>query len=1006
MSKKILLVEDEALIAMSEAQMLKKHGFEVVSVYNGEKAVEAIDSDPDISLILMDIDLGKGMDGTDAAEEILEKKDIPIVFLSSHTEAEVVEKTEGITSYGYIVKNSGETVLLASIRMAFRLWESEDKYHSVFKTTMDAILLVDKETGRIIDANPAAEKMYGYTREELLHLKPWDMSAEPEDTRVMIQEFESDNFTVNERIHTRRDGTPFNVEICASQFTMGERQIRLGTLHDISERKRIEAELRQSEERARAVIETAEDSIFIKDKSGVYTMVNPAMEKLFGREAQDILGKTDYGLFGEEAGKAVSKADKDVYEGKTLEEFPAKPINGTPHTFHTIKVPLHDFEDNITGLCGIARDITERTQAEELLKKRNARLHKINQYSIELGFLRYDELYPYIVKKLKDIFKTSTAWVSEYDEKTSHLVVKSTSLSDKENSWVVKKLGEKVIGYKTRVNEEHYKMMRNVKVGKPQTLYEISFGAIPENIAILIEKGLHLEWFMTVAFINKDTISGTAVIAGKPGEEAPNREEILAFAGITGEVIRRKRAEEKLAAKKELLENITVNMFDLVALTDIDGTYTFISKSHSGLGYDITHLLGKSVFAYIHPEDITQVKASFNRIMRSDETEGKEEFRYRGADGSYIWLESVGKKLLGEEGEVKELLFSSRDITERKEAERENFERKQYLEVILNTTPSAIVTLDSDNRISEWNKGAEDLFGYTKEEVVGKRIDDLITGKDEEIHKNASTITNKVQAGETIPPTEGVRYTREGALRDVIIAGSPIMVDNTFQGSIGTYIDITPLKQKENRVQELLKEKEQLLREVHHRIKNHMNTIAAIISLRKSHVSDSPINAVLDELHNKIRLMQNIYQTLYTGNEVGTIHINSFLGQLLYDIQSTYIKEPSIQIKTDIEDIEVTSKQSLPIGIIVTELITNAIKCAFEGREEGTISISINKTDEDWLKIQVADNGTGLSDMIIENKSYGFGLTLVDGYVRQYDGEMSIDNSHGTNITITMNVEE
>src|SRR6056297_999089 len=127
MKKKILLVEDEAIIAISESQMLQKHGFEVVTAYKGEGAIEIIDELPDISLILMDIDLGKGIDGTEAAQRILEKKDLPVVFLSSHTEAEVVEKTEGITSYGYIVKNSGETVMLASIRMAFRLFESRLK---------------------------------------------------------------------------------------------------------------------------------------------------------------------------------------------------------------------------------------------------------------------------------------------------------------------------------------------------------------------------------------------------------------------------------------------------------------------------------------------------------------------------------------------------------------------------------------------------------------------------------------------------------------------------------------------------------------------------------------------------------------------------------------------------------------------------------------------------------------------------------------------------------------
>src|SRR6056297_4207493 len=129
MKEKILLVEDEALIAMNEARMLKKHGYEVVTAYKGEKAIEAVDSDSEISLILMDIDLGKGIDGTEAAEKILEKHDIPVVFLSSHTEPEVVEKTEKITSYGYVVKNSGATVLDASIKMAFKLYEAYRSYN-------------------------------------------------------------------------------------------------------------------------------------------------------------------------------------------------------------------------------------------------------------------------------------------------------------------------------------------------------------------------------------------------------------------------------------------------------------------------------------------------------------------------------------------------------------------------------------------------------------------------------------------------------------------------------------------------------------------------------------------------------------------------------------------------------------------------------------------------------------------------------------------------------------
>lgn len=123
-NKTILLVEDEAIIAMNEAELLKQQGYEVITAYSAEKAIATVD-EHSIDLSLMDIDLGRGkMDGTEAAEIILRKHDIPVVFLSSHTEPEVVEKTENITSYGYIVKNSGDTVLLTSIKMAFRLFEA------------------------------------------------------------------------------------------------------------------------------------------------------------------------------------------------------------------------------------------------------------------------------------------------------------------------------------------------------------------------------------------------------------------------------------------------------------------------------------------------------------------------------------------------------------------------------------------------------------------------------------------------------------------------------------------------------------------------------------------------------------------------------------------------------------------------------------------------------------------------------------------------------------------
>lgn len=123
--KKILLVEDEAVLAMFEKMVLENYGYTVLIAHSGEEAVKMAGADLDIALILMDINLGKGIKGTEAAKRILEGRDVPVIFMSSHTEREVVEMTENITSYGYILKNSGGTVIAASINMAFRLFKAK-----------------------------------------------------------------------------------------------------------------------------------------------------------------------------------------------------------------------------------------------------------------------------------------------------------------------------------------------------------------------------------------------------------------------------------------------------------------------------------------------------------------------------------------------------------------------------------------------------------------------------------------------------------------------------------------------------------------------------------------------------------------------------------------------------------------------------------------------------------------------------------------------------------------
>ncbi len=173
-TRKILLAEDEAIIAIDEASVLEEHGFLVETVHTGEHALEAVLRDPGIGLVLMDIDLGRGISGTEAAEAILAKRPLPIVFLTSHAEREVVERVKGITGYGYVLKSGGEFVLVQAVNMAFELFDEQQRTRASeqrFRTIANVLpqLVSYKDTDlRYRYVNYTFESYFGVNPSELL----------------------------------------------------------------------------------------------------------------------------------------------------------------------------------------------------------------------------------------------------------------------------------------------------------------------------------------------------------------------------------------------------------------------------------------------------------------------------------------------------------------------------------------------------------------------------------------------------------------------------------------------------------------------------------------------------------------------------------------------------------------------------------------------------------------------------------------------------------------------
>ncbi len=283
--KKILIVEDEKLLAETQAAQLSAHGFDMAIASTGPEAIELVKGDPGIGLVLMDIDLGKGMDGTEAAAEILKIRRLPVVFLTSHQRKEIVERVKKITRYGYVLKTSGEYVIVSAIETAFELFEaqealrkSEEKYRRIVTTANEAIFTLDRDMCFTYVNNKVLE-LLGYSEHEMLG-RPATFVVAPGDRENharQIEERKQGKSTVYERHLVRKDGHSVKALMSASPVIGddGAFEGSLGMIIDITDRIRAEEALREKEHFIEKILVAIPSLIYIYDMiTHRYTYVN------------------------------------------------------------------------------------------------------------------------------------------------------------------------------------------------------------------------------------------------------------------------------------------------------------------------------------------------------------------------------------------------------------------------------------------------------------------------------------------------------------------------------------------------------------------------------------------------------------------------------------------------------------------------------------------------------------------------------------------------------------
>ena len=378
--KVILLVENDAVSRLDEARMLGGEGYEVITASTGEEAIETVRTTPGIDLILMVMDLGKGMDGTEVAQTILKDHDLPIVFLSSHTEKDVVEKTEKVTSYGYVVKDTGITVLNASIRMAFRLHEAHRKLAEKERALRDAELkardLIDvvKESvwlfaldGTVLAGNAAAAARIGTTIDKMIGRN--DFPQIPSDIMEVRRRsiIEVGRTGAPVRFEDERDGTIFEHNFYPVKDSGGRVTAVASFSPDVTERRRAEKGLRESDNRLRSALASLH--------MGVWEL-NMATNKVFwSSECYEVFGSKGFDETFESVMKFLHPEDvtplMDTFrqlstDHRTLRaEFRIIRPDGEVRWVTNSAHASFDRAGVLLSIIGTVQDITERKQAEQ-----------------------------------------------------------------------------------------------------------------------------------------------------------------------------------------------------------------------------------------------------------------------------------------------------------------------------------------------------------------------------------------------------------------------------------------------------------------------------------------------------------------------------------------------------------------------------------------------------------------------------------------------------------------
>jgi len=241
----------------------------------------------------------------------------------------------------------------------------------------------------------------------------------------------------------------------------------------------------------------------------------------------------------------------------------------------------------------------------------------------------------------------------------------------------------------------------------------------------------------------------------------------------------------------------------------------------------------------------------------------------------------------------------------------------------------------------------------------------------------------------------------QGTEKEILKLYSERLVNKLEIKMVSLEKEVAERKRTEEALRTALAEKEVLLREIHHRVKNNMQVISGFLQLQSQYIEDQDSVEKLEECQNRVKTMALVHEKLYQTKYLGYINAREYIESLISDLMNSYVLDTHISMNIDIENVNINLDTAIPCGLILNELITNSIKYAFRDRESGSISVGLHLSQDHFFTLDVRDDGMGLPKNLDIANASTLGLQLVAVLVRQLGGEMHVEGNSGARFYIT-----